>query len=112
MSELKKIYVAHGRGDAHIVRGLLETVGIQSVIRGDDFVPFQGGGLLNMEVRTSVWVLHDENFSRAVEIVEEYVRRTKEDVPSSGQTWTCHECGEAVEQQFTQCWKCGAEHVN
>ncbi len=39
MSNLKKVYVASDAGDAHLLRGLLETVGIRPVIPGDDFMP-------------------------------------------------------------------------
>ena len=41
MSDLKKVYVARGPGDAHLLRGLLESAGIQAIVRGDDFVPLQ-----------------------------------------------------------------------
>ncbi len=36
MSNLKKVYVASDVGDAHLLRGLLEMVGIRPVIPGDD----------------------------------------------------------------------------
>ena len=26
-----------------------------------------------------------------------------------GSPWTCSRCGEDLEPQFTQCWRCGAE---
>lgn len=42
--DLKRVYVAQGPGDAHLLRGLLELEGIDVLIRGDDFVPLQGGG--------------------------------------------------------------------
>jgi predicted RNA-binding Zn-ribbon protein involved in translation (DUF1610 family) len=29
------------------------------------------------------------------------------DVGRPRATWTCPNCGEKVEEQFTQCWKCG-----
>ena len=54
MSELKKLYVAVGPGDAHVLRGLLETEGIPAVVRGDGIVPFQGGNLFEIEIHPSV----------------------------------------------------------
>ena len=36
MSELKKIYVEVGPGDAYVLRGLLEAEGISAIVRGDD----------------------------------------------------------------------------
>jgi len=111
MTALKKVYVASGTGDAYVLRSLLESAGIESVIRGDDFVPLQGGSLLRMETRASVWVLQDETYSRALEVVEDYARRTAQDSPTVHETWICPGCGEAVECQFTECWNCGTERL-
>ena len=48
MSELKKLYVAVGPGDAYVLRGLLEAEGISAIVRGDDMGPFQGGSLFEI----------------------------------------------------------------
>ncbi len=29
--------------------------------------------------------------------------------PSGGAPWTCENCGEGLEPQFTACWRCGKE---
>ena len=105
MSDLKKIYTARGPGDAHVLHGLLQAAGIASVIRGDDFVPLQGGGLFHMETRPSIWVLDDEHYGDALEIAAEYA--AGEPVGSAADTWRCRSCGETVEGQFTECWSCG-----
>ena len=107
MSTLKKLYTARGPGDAHVLRGLLESEGISVVIRGDDFVPFQGGSLFDLETRPSLWVLEDDTYLRALEIADEYERGGHGSATSSGNAWTCRWCGEEVEAQFTECWKCG-----
>lgn len=112
MADLKKIYVADGPGDAHVLRGLLEVEGIDAVLRGDDMVPLQGGSLFHVETRTSVWVLDDDpgRYARAVAIAEEYAARTQ--APPTADAaggWRCRSCGETIEAQFTACWSCGAE---
>ena len=109
MSDLKKVYVARGPGDAHVLRSLLESVGVRCVIRGDDFVPFQGGSLMHLETRSSLWVLEDDTYPRALEVVQDYVRRSGEEPRSPVDTWRCPQCREEVEQQFTECWSCGTE---
>ena len=111
MSELRKIYVADGPGDAHLLRGLLETEGIDVVIRGADFVPLQGGSLFGMETRPSIWVLANDAvlYARAVEIAEEYARSKGAPPAEEGETWRCRSCGETIEAQFTACWSCGAQ---
>ena len=107
MADLKKVYVAPNVGDAHVLRGLLETAGIQAVVRGDDLMPLQGGTLLHMETRSSIWVLEDEHFEQAVEIVEDYLRRRQEPAAPSDEVRRCSGCGEDLEPQFTECWSCG-----
>ena len=105
MTSLKKIYVAAHAVDAHMLEGLLEQEGIQAVVRGDDFVPLQGGNLFEMEVRPSVWVFDDEHLLRARELADDFGHRlTPRDRPPA--TWTCR-CGEMIEEQFTECWSCG-----
>ena len=110
MSRLRKIYVADGPGDAHLLRGLLETEGIDAVIRGADFVPLQGGSLFGMETRPSLWVLDDAVlYARAVEIAEGYATSKGTPATTAGETWQCRKCGETIETQFTACWSCGTE---
>ena len=112
MADLKKIYEADGPGDAHVLRGLLEVEGIDSVIRGDDMVPLQGGSLFHVETRPSLWVLDDDadRYARAVAIADEYAARKLAPAEMEGAgAWRCPSCGETVEEQFTACWSCGAE---
>ena len=111
MADLRKVYVARGPGDAHLLRGLLESAGIRVVVRGDDFVPLQGGGLFHVETRPSVWVLDDEDLPRALAIVNDYRAGTGGGggTPAGGDgDWTCPSCGERLEAQFSDCWQCGA----
>ncbi len=104
MSDLKKLYVAANAVDAHMLEGLLEREGIAAVVRGDDFVPLQGGTLFGMEIRPSGWVFNDEHLSRARELAHGFGRRPlPSDRPPA--TWTCR-CGETIEEQFTECWSC------
>ena len=105
MSSLTKLYVAANAVDAHMLKQLLEQEGIGAVVRGDDFVPLQGGNLFRMETRPSVWVFDDDRLVRATELAQEFGRRPL----STGQVtpvWACS-CGETVEEQFTECWHCG-----
>ena len=78
MSELKKIYQATGPGDAHVLRGLLEAEGIAVVVRGDDFVPLQGGSLFTVETRPSLWVLDDDSYARARDLADHYASNAPE----------------------------------
>ena len=105
MSTLKRIYVAANAVEAHMLKDLLAQEAIEAVVRGDDFVPLQGGSLFRMETRPSVWVLDDERLARARELAAEFgggglpAERRPE-------TWRCR-CGETIEAQFSECWSCG-----
>jgi len=103
MAALIKLYVAANSTDAHMLVALLEQEGIEAVVRGDGFVPLQGGNLFRMETRPSVWVLDDEHRSRAEHLAEEFARGGRAD---RGDEWRCR-CGEQVEGQFSECWNCG-----
>jgi len=103
MATLTKLYVAANTVDAHMLKSLLEQEEIEAVVRGDGFVPLQGGGLFRMETRPSVWVFDDERLPRARVLAEEFGRGSGGDHASS---WRCR-CGEMVEGQFSECWSCG-----
>jgi hypothetical protein len=103
MAGLIKLYVAANATDAHMLVALLAHEGIEAVVRGDGFVPLQGGHLFNMETRPSVWVLDDEYRQRAEVLAGEFARRGQ---AKEGDEWRCS-CGEQVEAQFSECWNCG-----
>ncbi len=105
MSTLKRIYLAANAVEAHMLKDLLAQEAIEAVVRGDDFVPLQGGSLFRMETRPSVWVLDDERLARARELAAEF---GSGGLPAERrpETWRCR-CGETIEAQFSECWSCG-----
>ncbi len=105
MSTLKRIYVAANAVEAHMLRDLLAQEAIEAVVRGDDFVPLQGGSLFMMETRPSVWVLDDGRLPRARALAAEFGRGPS---PAARRpaSWRCR-CGETLEAQFSDCWSCG-----
>ena len=106
MATLKRIYTAANAVDAHMFKDLLAQEAIDALVRGDDFVPLQGGSLFRMETRPSVWVLDDDRLPRARELAAEFGSgRPPAPEPSA---WRCR-CGETMEGQFTECWNCGRE---
>ena len=112
---MQLIYSARDAMEAHFLQGLLEQEGINSVIQGEALE----GAWANLPITTNalpgVWV-NEEDVPRARPIADEYELREiksrssaqEEDKPA-GPTWKCSKCGEEVEDQFDECWKCGAE---
>lgn len=114
MSALKKVYDAKNAADAQVLRSVLEAESIPAVVRGVGSVPFIESGLFRIGSRPSVWVLDDGRLARALEIVHGY-RTDPEHAASAAAghqapaaAWTCPSCGERLEQQFSDCWSCGA----
>jgi hypothetical protein len=107
---MQHVYTARDEMDASFVQGLLRQEGIEAVVQGQALATAWGTLPLSSESLPSVWV-PEADAERAGPIVEQY-RRTDEanavdDAERPRATWTCPQCGEKVEEQFSNCWKCG-----
>jgi hypothetical protein len=100
-----KVYTTPDPTDLAHVQGLLQQAGIQtcvmnestSVATGD--IPFQ-------HAAPELWVTNPADAPRAREIIEAYEAR-REAQPPQQPPWKCPHCGEMIEAQFSECWKCG-----
>ena len=103
---MKHVFTANiMSADQEVVKGLLDEASIPCMIRNDQLA-MGPGELAPSDCSPEVWILNDEDYSRAREIVET-VRNAKVE-PS--EAWICPACGEEIEGQFTSCWNCGREH--
>ena len=107
---MQHVYTARDEMDASFVQGLLRQEGIDAVVQGASLGEVWGTLPLSAESLPSVWV-PEADVERARPIVEEYRRTDRANADDDAElpraTWTCPNCGERVEEQFTQCWKCG-----
>jgi hypothetical protein len=101
-----KVFTAQHHAEAHWIRGLLQAEGIPAEIRGEHLFGATGAasGIIPGMLPT-VWILDDSQFYRAKTIVTRFLRGTGTVIP--GPVWTCPGCGEKLEPQFSDCWKCG-----
>jgi hypothetical protein len=111
---MKHVYTGRDEMDANFVKGLLEQEGIEAVVQGQTLEATWGTLPLSAESLPSVWVTNDADEVRAAPIVERYRQvdlanaNEPRDVDRPTQpAWTCPRCGEKLEEQFVQCWKCG-----
>lgn len=112
---MQQIYTARNDMDAHFVQGLLEQAGIRSVIQGEAQEGAWGTLQITAKSALSVWI--DESDAAAAQpVVDEFLKHRREDATGddradipAGKTWRCVKCGELVEDQFDECWNCGAE---
>jgi hypothetical protein len=69
---MKKVYVAQGSVEAHMVKEFLEAQGIPAIIQGEDLYAIRGGVPMTSDTLPSVWVLQDDQFDRAKELLTEF----------------------------------------
>ena len=104
---MKPVLEARDVAEAQLVKGLLDSLGLTAVVRGDDpwgtrdDAGYTGGA-------PTVLVLDDADESAASEVVAAY-QDTGELPSSPGWNWRCRYCGQESEPQFGACWSCGAE---
>ena len=108
---MRHVYTGRDEMDAHFVKGLLEQEGIEAVVAGENLEATWSTLPLSATSLPGVYVPDGEE-ERALMIVRDYqqvdaanAEAAVEDAPRP--TWRCDNCGEAVEEQFTECWKCG-----
>jgi hypothetical protein len=96
---MKRVFSSHNLVLAHHSRNLLEAEGIETEMR-NQMLSSAMGELPPAECQAEVWVRRAEDIARAEEVLSRPA--------PAGPEWTCAECGERSDFQFTQCWKCGA----
>jgi len=100
-----KVFIAKNPTEAHLVEGLMRSQGIEAEVRGEALFAVNGAPAI-ASMRPSVWVPGPrEQVEQAEKILARYHGGS---VPMPGSGWTCPECGEAHEAQFTDCWHCGS----
>ncbi len=87
------------------IKDILQEEGINCMIKNLNLAGALGE-LPPIECWPEVWVLEDDDYDRASSIVEDLIKESDEYRTS----WLC-QCGEKIEGQFTECWKCGTTRV-
>lgn len=102
-----EVYRAAHPAQAHLLRGLLEAEGIPAAVVGEYGFNVRGEAPITEETLPRVCVVNAEDAIRAREIAVGFDRGGPG--PSSTEArWICSQCGEQIEAQFGECWKCGA----
>ena len=99
---MRKVYVSDDSLILGHVRQVLENHAIGCIVR-NDFLLGGAGELPINETWPEIWITDDRDFERARALVDAVVAACPSDPP-----WCCTSCGEQVEGQFTDCWRCGA----
>lgn len=111
---MKIVFIAENPGQAHVVRIFLQGNGIDATVQGEDLYYVRGEVPMTGSALPSVWVLKDEDIGPAQELVEKFLKsglESKEDADEKkAALWKCEKCGEMIEAQFNECWKCAGEN--
>lgn len=98
-----KVYIANDPVHAHLLEEILESNGIQAVVRDEQ--AFNLRGELPV-VYPSLWT-SEESAVAARRICVDF-DHLKKDAGKQG-SWVCPECGETISAEFTDCWKCAKQ---
>jgi len=86
--------------EAGFLRGLLDSAGIEVQLRSMELWTAAVEIYYSEGARPSIWVR-----KRELEAARQVLTRRHE--AGGGERWTCPNCGERLEAQFTDCWQCG-----
>jgi len=99
---MRRVYVSENRLIVGHLKDVLEQHGIPCVLK-NPFLQGGAGELPPIECWPEIWVTEDRDYERAREVLDAVLAEQETAAP-----WTCPQCGERLEGQFTECWQCGA----
>jgi Putative prokaryotic signal transducing protein len=97
---MKRIFRAASLLQVAHARNVLIMAGIESEMR-NQYLAGALGDLPMLETWPQLWV------EDSLEMAALRALAAASAAPT-GEPWTCTQCGEELEPQFTSCWRCGA----
>lgn len=80
------------------IKNILENTGVKTELR-NQFASGGVGELAPTEAWQELWLVNDKNEVKAVAIIEQAEKESKEE-------WHCENCGEVNAGSFEVCWQC------
>jgi hypothetical protein len=98
---MKRLCRASSLPDAHILRGVLQEAGIETLVFNENAQ--SGAGQLPVnEACPELWLVREQDLARAREVVKAFER-----APQVTGSVACAACGEDNPANFELCWGCG-----
>jgi len=94
-----RLYTADNPVDLGFTRGLLDADGLDTRVQSMDLWAAAVEIYFAEGARPSVWV-RDRDLVRARDVLANADQRNQRD------DWTCSQCNERIEGQFSACWRC------
>lgn len=102
---MKEIYCDRDFTKVGYFQSILEEEGIPVMMRNRDLVTFVTEIPIPLFF-PSLCVLHDEDYDRALSILQPLVDSSRNEDVSD---WQCPDCGHMIPGNFEICWACQAE---
>ena len=97
---MRKVHTAESTIEIAHLRNVLESEGIACIVRNDRLAGVIGE-IPFVECWPELWVVESGQELRARGLLEQ-ARRPH----PTGNPWICPRCGERIEAQFSECWRC------
>ena len=99
---MQKIFSSPNLGLVAHLKNILENENIACLMK-NFYLTGGAGELPPTECWLELWVIDETQLNDAQRLIKE-----NQTIPATGKPWQCSNCGEQLEAQFTQCWKCGS----
>jgi hypothetical protein len=96
---MKKLTSAESLITINHYKNLLAAEGIETQVRNQHLGSIMGE-VPFFETWPQLWIVNDLDHDRAVQLIE------SAESESPAEAWTCPNCGEVNEGQFSVCWRC------
>ena len=90
-------------------QSILESAGVPTLLKNQNTSSLQGE-VPWTNATPQLWVVEDDDFDRAITILQEFTRDAS--VPVEGSNWRCDNCGEEVPANFSSCWNCQRDRAD
>ena len=99
---MKKVYTSSDNVLIGYLHGILEDQQISCLIK-NEMLQGATGEIPPHETWPEIWVTNDGDEHSAKVLIEQAL------TPEKWQRdWKCNSCGEWIESQFSECWKCNS----
>jgi rubrerythrin len=103
---LVQVYSCRDAMEAHLLQGMLESKGIAAVVMGETLANAAGALPFESAAFPTLWVDQADHQCARSFVTTLQSERAHGRMPISAPDWTCPNCGERIEGQFTDCWNC------
>lgn len=96
---MKKLYESENRVAIQLLKSKLEECGIATFVKNEN--PPLAGEIPPIMAPPEVWVIHDEDYLQAEQLLNQEMTMEGSDIP-----WWCHNCNAENPGVFNICWNC------